>query len=324
MPLASDDGISLNFYVMRKRRRFFRGSLNHIYQRTVNGFNLFYSYEDCLVFYTIFSVCVRSSDVVVLELCLMYDHFHSLIQAETVAQVSEFMDRSTSWFAREFNKHTGRKGRLFKKNFGSAPKADSKKIRSCINYIGNNPVEKKLCKRAEQYRWNFLAFCCEANPFSGRISLNKASLWLRKSVREVDAMADQNLPLKYIQLRRIFKKLSSQEKEQIVDYIIARYSPFDYENLLSFYGSYQKMTAAMESNTGGEYDLKEEYDHDSHVAYDEMIDYLKKRMGDRFSSAIISMSEEEKMRLFSELQHSTSATPRQICKFLHVAWNVSR
>lgn len=147
---------------------------------------------------------------------------------------------------------------------------------------------------------------------------------MRNAVREIDATADQNKPLKYIQLRRIFKKLSSQEKEQIVDYIITRYSPFDYENLLSFYGSYQKMTIAMESNTGGEYDLKEEYDHDSHLAYGEMIDCLKKRMGDRFSSAIISMSAEEKKRLFSELQHATSATPRQICKFLHVPWSANR
>ena len=38
---------------MRRRRRFYRGSLNHIYQRTVNGFNIFYSDEDYLVFYTI-------------------------------------------------------------------------------------------------------------------------------------------------------------------------------------------------------------------------------------------------------------------------------
>ena len=62
------------------------------------------------------------------------------------------MDRFTSWFVREYNSFSGRTGKLFKKNYGSAPKSDSKKIRSCINYIGNNPVEKSLCERAQDYR----------------------------------------------------------------------------------------------------------------------------------------------------------------------------
>ena len=61
---------------MRKRRRFYRGSVNHIYQRTTSGNNLFYGYEDFLTFFTIMSVAVRSAGIQVLAVCLMYNHFH--------------------------------------------------------------------------------------------------------------------------------------------------------------------------------------------------------------------------------------------------------
>ena len=66
---------------MRKRRKFYRGITNHVYQRTVNGEQLFYCLEDCLVFYTILSVCARTAEIEVLELCIMHNHTHSLIKA---------------------------------------------------------------------------------------------------------------------------------------------------------------------------------------------------------------------------------------------------
>lgn len=39
---------------MRRRRKFVNGEVNHTYQRTVSGFNIFYEVEDYLVYYTIF------------------------------------------------------------------------------------------------------------------------------------------------------------------------------------------------------------------------------------------------------------------------------
>jgi REP element-mobilizing transposase RayT len=68
---------------MRKKRKFYSGVLNHVYQRSLNGVNLFYEDEDFLVFYTIFSVCVRSSDVEALMLCIMFNHFHALLRARS-------------------------------------------------------------------------------------------------------------------------------------------------------------------------------------------------------------------------------------------------
>lgn len=235
---------------MRKKRKFYRGVVNHVYQRTVNWVNIFYCYEDFLVFYTIFSVCAKSADVVILEMCLMYDHTHFLIRAETLKILSAFVDRFSAWFVHEFNNSIGRKGKLLHKNFGSAPKWGEKAIRSAINYVGNNPTEKNLCSNVKDYRWNFLPYAVSDHPFSEKIILSKASLPLRKALKEVDQMVSLNLPLKYIHLRRMMKKLSEKETEQFIDHVIKAYSPFDYEELISYYGSYENMITAMNSNTG--------------------------------------------------------------------------
>ena len=141
-----------------KKRRFVPGECMHVYQRAVKGFNIFYDQEDYLVFYTIFATVARQYNVTVMELCIMIDHIHILLSSMSLDVISRFVMHYTSMFVREYNSDVGRKGPLFHKSFGSAPKRGSKSIRSTIVYIGNNPVEKNLCTSPELYFWNFLEF----------------------------------------------------------------------------------------------------------------------------------------------------------------------
>jgi hypothetical protein len=60
-------------------RKLYRGEVTHVYQRAINGFNIFYERDDYLVFYTIFSVFLRRFGITALALCLMIDHFHALL-----------------------------------------------------------------------------------------------------------------------------------------------------------------------------------------------------------------------------------------------------
>ena len=303
---------------MRKRRKFYNGSINHIYQRSADGNNLFYDYEDFLVFYTILSVCARSSDIKPLMLCIMYNHFQLLMRTMTIQELSEFMDRVTSWYVMEFNYSIGRKGRLLKKNFGSAPKWNEKAIRTAINYIGNNPVEKNLCEAAEDYRWNFIAFIHSPHPFSESIRRDKASKAMRRVLNEIDSAVDLNIPLKHAQLRRIFRKLSDIEKEQIIDYIIYRYLPFDKEELLKHYESYESMLAAMHSNTGSEHDIREEWNPESDTSYIEMTQYIRSKWPEKPARSVIMSVPEGKIKLAKELKNNTSGSRRQIARFLHI------
>ena len=292
--------------------------MNHVYQRTVGGVHLFYTKEDCLVFLSILSVCARSSDVRVLELCLMHNHIHMLLIADCFEELSSFMDRCTSWFVRAYNIEHGRKGRLLKKNFGSAPKWDGKKQRSAIIYIGNNPVEKNFCQYAEDFRWNFLAYIKSPSPFSEPIIMRKASSVLKSALQAVDNMIEQNVPLKYSSLAFYKSRLKTREYEQLIDYVISSYLPFDFDELLSRFNSYEDMITALHSTTGSEYDLKEGRDDFSVASFIEMMHWVWDNYSAEYMRKMISMSLEEKLALASELKKHTSASSSQVINFLHI------
>ena len=90
-------------------RNFVKEEVNHTYQRTISGFNIFYEVEDYLVYYTIFSVMATRYDITVYGLCLMIDHLHSLVSAGSCLTLSRFMSNVTIQFVKEFNQARNRK-----------------------------------------------------------------------------------------------------------------------------------------------------------------------------------------------------------------------
>lgn len=297
-----------------KRRRFCADGIMHVYQRTTNGFNLFYSVEDFLVFYTIVSVQAKRIGICLLGMCLMIDHVHLLLSTENLKQMSMFISAYTSLYAREFNVHTGRQGPLFESPYGSAVKLDMKRIRSAIAYLFNNPVEKKLCRKAEQYKWNFLSY------YENTTHINKAtcSRKLRRSIDIVQYSYKADRYLNHTLIENIAKGLDTKEKEMLISYIIWTYFPFDKHRLISYYGSYDSMLIAINSNTGSEYDIAETCWCKSDRPYREIILYLKKA-GHEDIHSVITLSLEEKLKIMMYLKGHTSASNIQIMKFLHIA-----
>lgn len=304
-----------------KKRRFAAGECMHIYQRSVKGFNIFYDLEDYLVFYTIFSIVARQYRITVLMLCIMINHVHILLSSMNLKAVSDFIMHYTSMFVREYNEDIGRKGRLFHKSFGSAPKKGSKSIRSAIVYIGNNPVEKDLCASAEQYAWNFLTFM--GPDMEPQVAVRSLSKKLQKAFKEVTDMRQKSAYLGYARLRRLFRNLSSDEKSLLVRHIIHEYFPFEKEILLSFYGSYDDMITAMRSTSGSEYDIREVYYPESDSVYQDMSSLVRKYAADPLMKKqvrrVTTLNVDRKLEIAGLLRHHTAASLRQIENFLNLS-----
>ena len=301
-----------------RRRRFLEDEVHHIYQRTINRFNIFYDLEDYLVYYTIFSIAARQYEVTILGLCLMFDHIHMLIKSDARVRMSEFVRQVTCMFAREQNNEVGRKGSLFQARFGSAPKKGLKLLRTAIAYLFNNPVEKRLCSRAEEYRWNFLAYALSPHPFSDPLILGRASLSMKRAVKEVDLAESEDRHLRYVQLKRLLSKLDEREKMQLVDHIISIYKPFDYEEVIACYGSYEDMLTAINSNTGSEYDIKEDRYRFSDMEYVRMGEILYTTEGIKELRKVTCLEMDQKMRLAELLSRRLSCGNLPIAKFLHI------
>ena len=299
------------------RRGYCAGGVMHIYQRTISGFNLFYTTEDFLVFYTIVASQAKKLKMNLLGLCLMVDHIHLLLFPDNLKQLSKFMSACSSLYAREFNARTGRSGPLFEPRYGSAVKMDGKKIRAAIAYLFNNPVEKMLCQRAEEYEWNFLSYY---NP-----PKQKKSDWrrymsrpLKRAVQIVDYTHKREEYLKYALLGNLYHGLTDTEKHILTDYIITLYFPFDINRTCGYFRSYDDMVLAVNSNTGSEYDIHEMHFCKTDTPYREIIKLLK-TLGIDDPKFLIVANENTKRHYLSILRSRTSASVTQIKKFLHMS-----
>ena len=305
---------------MRGGNRFFtRGVINHIYQRPIEPSVIFYNVCDHLVYFTIVCTMARKYDVRILKLCQMPDHVHGSWVAERKRDLFGLERDITSTFVREHNKVWHRKGPFFQSPFGSTPKYTEKKARSNLIYVDNNPVERKLCELAEQYRWNYIAYAVSSHPFSDPYRREEASRPMIRAVKTVETWHASGKYLPYCVLRRIFKPLCLREQEQLVDIIVTTYSVIDHEGAIRFFGSYERMLGADHSTTGGEYDLKEVFFGKDDRWYATMTDIVMKRYNLADIHDMLAFSTERKWELFLLLRQETMATAEQIAAFLHIS-----
>lgn len=301
------------------KRTVIKGVLNHSYQRLIDRGILFYDVSDYLLYFTIFCVTACKYKVRVLKLVQMPDHVHHATIAEQNRELSRFMQEYASTFAREYNQAVGRKGPLWDTPFGSVPKTTDKKVRTCLIYLDNNPVERQLVTAAEDYRWNYLAYGKSDHPFSEAIKLREASMPLRRALQEVQALHKQGRYLPYLLLKRLFASLpDKRESKQLTDYIIHTYSIIDHQAAIRYFGSYEEELIAAHATTGSEYDIREHFMGKSDVYYRQMTELILRSGRVQHPHQVISLPIEEKWELFQYLRRETFATSEQIGAFLHL------
>ena len=302
---------------MRKKRRGGLDALHHTYKITKDRGVLFYRREDHLVYYTLQSVLSRKHRLRVLGTSHMFTHVHEGILAEDLMQLSAYEHDLSSVFARGYNRETGRNGSLFDGRYGSAPKRGDKDRRSCMIYIFNNPVEKKLVAKAQDDRWTFLSYYDREDPFSQRPVIRYCRKPLVNAIHLVDHEYSTGRYLKYNMLHHLFAALDDGEKEQLTDYIIQRYFFFDRNACEELFGSISRMLESTNLTTGKEFEMKEVFDSYSDIPYREMCSLVEKYGLLGAGMPLLRLSEERKTKLASFLLKKTSADEKQVARFLH-------
>ena len=301
----------------RKHSVIVPNAVHHIYQNTPGGHLIFYSLEDYLVFFSIVSVVARRYDIRILGICLMFDHVHLLVYCRDPDDLRAFVRDYTSLFTLKYNARYGFRGSLFNTPFGAVPKLGHKKVRTAIAYLYNNPVECHLVARAEQSRWNFLAYAAEKAPFSEKLRMDYARWTLRKALRQVKDSSQIGRPLEYAQLDRITKDLSPRELQQFIDYTIRQFNCIDYAAVERYYGSYDDMVTAINTNTGSEYDLQEDTYAKDHRVYQRMISQLCDH-SDRTMRDILALPRERRIQIGRQLTRSLRVSPKEVAKLLRL------
>ncbi|PAM95795.1 hypothetical protein B4N84_04410 [Flavobacterium sp. IR1] len=111
----------------------------HIYNRGVNGTNIFENEANKLYFLKQLTKYL-SDKISILAYCLMNNHFHLVIQlnSEEKEVIQSFSNLFNS-YAKAFNKQTNRTGSLFEKHFKRIKLTDERYLKQLILYVHLNP-----------------------------------------------------------------------------------------------------------------------------------------------------------------------------------------
>lgn len=116
-----------------------KGHYYHIYNRGINGENIFINGENKKYFLKLLDKYLQDK-CSVLAYCLMNNHFHIMMRIdadETI--VTQALSNLFNAYAKAFNKATDRTGSLFEKHFKRIRIEDEDYLRKLVVYIHMNP-----------------------------------------------------------------------------------------------------------------------------------------------------------------------------------------
>ena len=260
---------------MTSKRKLSRNGCQHVFQISLDHGIIFYTDDDYIVFFTILSCVAVKYRIRIVSLCIMKNHFHMLAFINSAEKMELFVNALCSVFARLYNKRYHRKGKLFKKSYGSAPKYSGTDIIDCIIYIQNNPVPKRAVDHAVDYRWNFLAYMDSRHPFSSPVDHSKCSNELRMKLSMVERMHSTGRHIGYNDFDSLKEGLNNETYLQLLDHIVSVYNVIDYRLQLSQWKTKDEISRVLDLIKGSEYDLKEDTSREDYRNYDKMNEIVR-------------------------------------------------
>ena len=261
---------------MTPKRKFYKKGFQHVFQISVDRGIIFYNDADIIVFFTILCCYSIRYHVRIVSLCIMKNHFHILGDFGSLENMGLFINALCSIYARIYNERYHRRGKLFQKSFGSAPKYDESDIYDCIIYICNNPVPKKAAEHAVEYRWNFLSYMGSRFPFSKAFIYALAPETIRKRCLEIEKTHGMGKYIDYDMFDRMVQGLDDEQYKQMLDTIVSVYNVIDYRVMSSKWQSVETVSGLLDNVKGKEYDVAEDGSHEDYRDYDRMNDIARK------------------------------------------------
>lgn len=130
------------------------GYIFHILNRGNGRQEVFHKDGDYHSFVCLIHDALQSFDVKLLAYCLMPNHFHALLQPETGADISKFMQWLMTSHVRRYHQHYGTSGHIWQGRYKSFIVQEDHHLLTVVRYIEGNPVRADLVKSAKSWKWS--------------------------------------------------------------------------------------------------------------------------------------------------------------------------
>lgn len=94
---------------------------------------------------------LKNHQVNILAYCIMNNHAHILLYVEEKSEMSNFMQKVNTSYAKYYNFCEDREGYVFKGRYYTQDILSLKQLYNCLVYIHRNPIKANLVARMENY-----------------------------------------------------------------------------------------------------------------------------------------------------------------------------
>ena len=140
---------------MLNRRKFFSGSIFHVFNRGSKKELIFYGNNDYQRFIEKLFFYANQTKDHVIQYCLLPNHFHFLIKANSVDSISKLMLKLQKSHARYYCYEFQQVGRIFQGKYKSILVDSRLQLMTVSRYIHRNPIDYFQSEQAiNDYPWS--------------------------------------------------------------------------------------------------------------------------------------------------------------------------
>ena len=125
----------------------------HIVMKGINLEQIFFDEDDYISFLRVLKNACSNYNALLYAFCIMNNHVHLLIKFNESNMPQMFKAFGASFVFR-YNKKYNRSGSLFNGRYYSKAVNDDAYLLTVLKYIHFNPVNAKLCKSPDEWKWS--------------------------------------------------------------------------------------------------------------------------------------------------------------------------
>lgn len=138
----------------RLARKDLSASFYHVIVQGINKEYIFNKKEYINKYLYLLNKYREEHDIKIIAYCIMNNHAHLLIYAEKVEELSKFMGKLNTIYAKIYNAEENRVGYVFRNRYKSEGIYEAKYLLNCIKYIHRNPVEAGIVEEEKEYKYS--------------------------------------------------------------------------------------------------------------------------------------------------------------------------
>lgn len=179
----------------------------HIYNRGINGCNIFDNESNYVYFLKLYDKYI-SSIADTFAYVLMPNHFHFLVRIKDIHDLSgfenltglkpphQYFSNFFNAYSKAYNKQNQRHGSLFERPFKRKLIDSEVYLKRVLIYIHNNPVHHGFTENIKDYRWSSYISCISDKP--SRIKRKVVIEWF-EDISNFKYLHNPNLELKELE-----------------------------------------------------------------------------------------------------------------------------